>query len=274
MLTGVFQDQEIKRELSFGEIFSKTFEIYRRDFAKYFVLFVVIEAIIGVVTALARTYFVLPNIASNATPEQVLNWLPGFLGMLGLLVGSIFLVSVVFFPIAQGSAIKLASEQIERGHADLGASFNFAASRLLWIWALSIVVGILVTLGFIALVIPGVILAVMFILAFPVLIIENKGVFDSMSRSRVLVGNRWLKTLGVFIVLAIMVGIASAIVSAIAAPFGVASPVVNGVLSAFYQPLFPILLAVYYYSNLARTSLVTVTQTPASPTPQSYARKY
>ncbi len=240
--------------------------MYQRDFVKYFVLFAVVEVIIGVVTTLAQRAFVLPTLPSNPTPQQFFNWFPGFFGILVPLVISIFVVTVVFFPIAQGSAIKLASEQIEKGQADLGRSVRFAASKLVWIWALSILVGIIVLLGFVALVIPGIILAIMFALAFPVLLLENKGVLDSMGRSRALVGNRWLKTFGTFLVLAIIVGIAAAIVSAISAPFGIASPVVNGLLSALYQPLFPILLTVYYYSNAARITPVTAGQMPVAPT--------
>jgi len=171
----------------------------------------------------------------------------------------------VFFPIAQGSAIKLASEQIEKARADLGESIRFAASKLIRIWALSIVVGIIVVLGFIALIVPGIILTIMFSLAFPVLLIENKGVFDSMRRSRELVGHRWLKTFGVYLVLGIIVVVASFIAGAISRPFGVASPVVNGLLSALYQPLFPILLAVYYYSSLARITPLPASRMPSAP---------
>jgi zinc-ribbon domain len=258
-------DQGTKRELSLGEVVSKTFEVYRQDFTKYFIIFAVVEVITGVVTALARRAFVLPTLPPNPTPQQFFNWFPGFFGALVPLVASIFVVTVVFFPIAQGSAIKLASERIDKGQADLGASVRFAASRLLWIWALSIVVGTIVVLGFIALVIPGIILAIMFALSFPVLLIENKGVLDSMGRSRELVRNRWLKTFGTFLVFAIILGIASGIVSAISGPFGVASPVVNGILSAFYQPLFPILLTVYYYSNLVRIAPPAAGQTRMSP---------
>ncbi len=51
------------------------------------------------------------------------------------------------------------------------------------------------------------------------------------------------------------------------APLGIIiGPVVNGILSAFYQPLFPILLAVYYYSNLARTAQAPAGQMPMAPT--------
>lgn len=264
--------EPIKRELSLGEVISKTFDLYRRDFIKYFVLFAVIEVIIGIVTTLAQHAFVFPTLPPNPTPQQFFNWFPGFFGVLIALVGTVFIVTIVFFPIAQGTAIKLAAGQIEGGgQSDLGESLRAATSKLVSIWALGILVGIAVVLGFIALIIPGIILAIMFALAFPVLLIENKGVLDSMGKSRMLVSNRWLKTFGTFLVLAIIVGIAAAIVSAISAPFGFVSPVVNGLLSALYQPLFPILLTVYYYSNVARTApLNTAGQMPTT-TPASAA---
>ncbi|OLE75801.1 hypothetical protein AUG19_04550 [archaeon 13_1_20CM_2_54_9] len=254
----------IKRELNLDEVILKTFELYRRDFTKYFVLFAVVGVIIGVVTTLARQALVLPTLPPNSTPQQVFDWFPRFFGVLVPLVASIFVVTVVFSPIAQGSAIRLASEQIEKGQADIGTSVRFVVSRLLSIWALSIVVGFIVFLGLIALIIPGIILAIMFSLALPVLLIEKKGVFDSMGRSRELVGHRWAKTFATFLVLAIIFIIASTIVGAISRPLGVAGPVVNGLLSAFYQPLFPILVAVYYYSNLARIAPVPAAQMPTA----------
>src|SRR6266704_3513358 len=257
-------EQVIKRELSLGEVLSKTFDLYRRDFAKYFVLFAVVGVIIGVVTALARQAFVLPTLPPNPTPQQFSNWFSAFLVAFFLLFASILSVSVLFSAIAQGSSIKLASEQIEKGHADLGASVRFAFSKLLWIWALSIVVGVIVILGLIALIVPGIILAIMFSLAFPVLLIENKGVLESMGRSRELVSHRWLKTFATFLVLGIVIIVASAIISAISGPLGVAGPVVSGLLSAFYQPLIPILLSVYYYSNLARITPPPTSQMPTS----------
>jgi hypothetical protein len=87
-----------------------------------------------------------------------------------------------------------------------------------------------------------------------------------MGRSRVLVSKRWLKTFGTFLVLGIVILVASLIFSAITAPLGIIGPVVNGILSALYQPLFPILLAVYYYSNLARISPAPAGQMMSGPT--------
>lgn len=263
--------QGIDHELSVGEVITKTFEIYRRDFGKYFLLFAVVEVVIGILTSILDHAFALPSsVPPNTTSAQLVSIYGGFVAV-GLVT---FLLTVVFFPIAQGSAIKMASEQIETGRADLQPSVRFTASKLLLIWALTILVGIIVFLGFVALIIPGIILAIMFGLSFPVLIIENKGVLDSMSRSRGLVSNRWLKTFGTFLVIGIIVAIAAAIASLISAPFGVASPVVSGILAAFYQPLIPILLTVYFYSNRARLALRGETPMPPPPPGQATGTRF
>src|SRR5437660_4753861 len=259
-------EQGISHELGLGEVISKTFEVYRRDFAKYFVLFAVVGVIAHVVTALAQQAFVLPPLPVNPTPPQFSAYFSALFGALFLLLVVIFVVNIVFSTIAEGSAIRLASEQVTKGQVNLGASIRFAVSRLRSIWVLSIIVGIIVVLGFIALIVPGIILAIMFSLALPVLLIENKGVTESMGRSRQLVTHRSAKTFGTFLVLGIIVLVASLIFSAITAPLGIIGPVVNGILSSLYQPLFPILMAVYYYSNLARISQPPPGQMPVGPT--------
>src|SRR6266446_9780528 len=259
-------EQGISRELGLGEVISKTFEVYRRDFSKYFILFAVVGVIVQVFTTLAQQAFVLPTLPLNPTPQQFSTWFSALFAALLLLIAVIFVVNIIFSTIAEGSAIKLASEQITKGQVDFGASIRFVVSKLLSIWALSIVVGVIVFLGFIALIVPGIILAIMYSLALPVLLIENKGVTESMGRSRQLVSHRWGKTFGTFLALGIIVLVSSLIVSAITAPLGtILGPVVNGILSALYQPLFPILMAVYYYSNLARISQPPPGQMPMGP---------
>src|SRR5947209_5713562 len=88
--------QDINHELSLSEVISKTFEVYRRDFAKYFVLFAVVEVIIMVLTTLAQHAFVLPTLPPRPTPQEVFIWLPGFYAALIPLVGSILVVNLVF----------------------------------------------------------------------------------------------------------------------------------------------------------------------------------
>ena len=258
-------EQAIARELTIGEVISKTFDFYRRDFVKYLVIFLIVEAIIGVLTTLATRAVVLPPLPPTATAQATLNWLPGFLSALFLLIALSVIISLVVGPVATGSAIKMASQEIEKGQADLGASVRFTLSKLVWLWLLSIIVGVIIVLGFIALIVPGIILAIMFSLAIPALLIENIGVLPTMGRSRKLVDHRWGKSFALFLVLGIILLIAGVIASLISAPFGSASSIVSSLLSAFYAPLAPIALTIYYYSNVARLAPPQMSQAPTSP---------
>lgn len=249
-------DQGISRELNLGEVVSKTFELYRRNFAKYFVLYLVVEAVIGVISTLAYNAFILPTLPVDATAQQIANWFLGFAGTLAELVVAVGVVSLVFGTIAFGGTVKMASEEVENRSIDLSGAVRFAATKLLWMWVLGLLLGIIIVLGFIAVVVPGIILAIMFSLAFQALLIEGAGITGSMSRSRELVGHRWLKTFATFLVFLIIIGIASGVVNAISAPFGDASRLVSSVLSAFYQPILPVATTIYFYSNRARISPV------------------
>jgi hypothetical protein len=241
------EGQGIVQELSFGDVLSRTFEYYRRDFVKYFILFAVVEVIVGVLDTLVQRSIVLPTITQNTVAQQLVGFFGAFIELIALTA----IVTLAFVPFAYGGAVKMVSEAVQNGRVDLGASVRLALSRLIWIWVVGVVVAIIVFLGFIVLVVPGIILTIMFSLVLPVIIIEGPG-FQSLGRSRKLVSKRWLKTFALLIVFGITIGIAGVIVGLISSLFGVASTVVSSILSALYLPLVPIMLTVYYYSNAAR----------------------
>lgn len=253
--------QGITRELSLGEVISKTFELYRSNIVNYVILFAVVELIYGVITTAISQSAIIPSLPTNPSSQQFAN-LSSYLGTLIAAVALIAVVALVVFPIAEGSIIKMASEEIQTGKAEIGPAVRFAASKLLSMWAVGIIVGVIVFLGFIALIIPGIILAIMFSLALPALLLENAGVFGSLGRSRELVGHRWLKTFATFFVLGIIIVIIAAVLSLLSLPFGPASTIVNSLLSSLYEPLFPIALTVYFYSNHVRISSTQTSQAP------------
>jgi len=258
--------QGITRELGIGEVVSKTLELYQREFMKYFILFLIVEAIYGLVLTAVQHAIqqvaAAPALPANPTMQQVTNWLGTYIGPALATGAATLLIALVFYPVIYGSAVKMASDQIKSGHVDIETAVRFGASKLIWMWILGLVVGIIVFIGFVALIIPGIILSIMFVLVLPVLLIENTGVLGTMNRSRELVGHRWLKTFGTFLVFVIVIGIAAAIAGAISRPFGFASTEVSSILSALYLPIVPIALTVYYYSNLARIAPVQPGQAP------------
>ena len=198
-------------------------------------------------------FIILPaQLAPNSTPDQILNWLPGYIAATIALAVATGFVSWIVGSMAQGISIKYTSDFLEKGEASLGSSFSFAGSRILSILAASLITGVLIFLGALAFVVPGIILAVMFSLVIQTIIIENTGALESLSRSRQLVKDRWLKTFGLLLLLGIIVFVVVGISSVISSPFGVASTLVSSVLSALILPIIPIGFTLYYYSMEAR----------------------
>jgi hypothetical protein len=243
------------RELTIGEILTQTFSLYSEKFIQFLIPFLVAGTITGLLTMGVSYVITIPEILPpTATAEEVLNWLPGYLMALlsvTLLTG---IIAWIIGHIAEGISIKLTSDTLEKGQANLQESFNYTMSRLLSLLAVSIITGVLIAIGMIALVIPGIILAIMFSLVVPVVMIERMGALESLSRSRFLVSNRWLKTFGLLLLFYVIIGIVSMLVAVASMPFGLASSLVSGILTAFIQPILPIGLTLYYYSMIARVT--------------------
>lgn len=76
--------------------------------------------------------------------------------------------------------------------AELGEVLRKGFSRLGSVWVVGLLSGILIGLGFCALIVPGLILLTRYWLAMPVAVIESPGIWPSMKRSEDLTeGNRW-----------------------------------------------------------------------------------
>jgi hypothetical protein len=249
------------QELSIGEILGETFSLYSEHFMHYVIPFLAAGVITGFLTLLVSLAIIVPAYSPPSTPAELLSWLIGYLAVLIAFSIVTGIIGWIIGYIAQGIAVKFTSETFEKGRANLQTSFNFTMSRLLSILAASIITGILIVVGLIALVIPGIILAIMFSLVVQTIIVEDIGALESLSRSRRLVSNRWLKTFVLLLVLFIIVAVVSGIAGLIAGPFGLASGLVSSIITAFIQPIMPIAMTLYYYSMLART-------TPQPPQPQ------
>jgi len=250
----LMESKKPQSELSIGEILTQTFNLYSRNFANYLIPFLAAGILTGLVTMAVRSAIVIPIAPVHPTPQQLSAW---FSTYLTATITSLFLSGIVTWianGITTGITIKFTSDMLERGQANLQASFNFTLTKILFLLAASIITGILIVLGLIVLVVPGIILALMFSLVYPAIMLEGTGILESFSRSRVLVSNRWLKTLVLLLVLGIIVGIVSGIVGIITAPLGIVSPLISSILTAFITPIFAIAITLYYYSMKARTA--------------------
>jgi len=245
------------REYSVTDIIGRSVNLYSRHFVNLYLPFLATAIVNGLFGLLIYAVIPAPSIwfpftyTYTFTPED----LPRFLAYLWTFVGVAVLTGIVSWVLANlatGVATRYASDVIEKGRADLSESFSYAATRLLSLLIAGIITGILIVIGMILLIVPGVILFLMFAVVVPSIIIEKQGIFESLGRSRKLMGRRWLKALALFILLLIIGAIVSLVASSISVFFGPIQPLVSAIITAVFNPLYAVAVVHLYYAMLAK----------------------
>jgi hypothetical protein len=124
-------------------------------------------------------------------------------------------------PLVQGALVELVQDEHEaREPRPLSRLYADALGRVLPLLGVSVLVGLGVGLGFVLLVVPGILLWTRWSVAVPVLVLERVGVVDSMRRSWELVRGRgrsvwWLfvKVLLVVCITQVLVGLGGAMLA-------------------------------------------------------------
>lgn len=127
--------------------------------------------------------------------------------------------------VLQGVIVFVAISKLNGRAVETGEAVNVGARFGLPLFGLAIISTMGIGLGFLLLFVPGLILAVMWAVAVPALIMEKRGVFASLQRSRDLTrGHRW-SIFGLLVVWFVISIIVSMIVQAISGAAGVTSTV-------------------------------------------------
>jgi len=252
--------------LSIEETLTWTFDLYSRNFVIFFIPFLIAGLISGILSIPILSYLSkISQIDFTEPPDVVWSQFWNFFLTLLALAFVLGIISWIIGDMISGVCIKCASDLIEKGKASLGESFNFTVYKLPSLLIATLITGILTALGLLALILPGIIIYIMFFLVIPIIMIENIGALDSLSRSRRLVSNRWLKTFVLALIVGLIIGIPVFILNLITAPFGIYSSLVGSVITAFVQPIIPISLTLYYYSMLAKEEQQRIPPPPPPP---------
>ncbi len=125
-----------------------------------------------------------------------------FHSIVDLIVGQIVSVTLVYGTIQalRGRQVTI-GECLSEGLKRLGAALGVA-----------ILSGIGIALGMIVLIVPGLILAAMWAVAIPAAVIEEKGAFESLSRSQELTSERRWRVFGAYLVAGLITVVGGAIV--------------------------------------------------------------
>lgn len=158
-----------------GRVIQRTFASIRQNWA----IFVIAATLLVGVPTLLQTYGQTEMAFEPSASSLALTGI----GWVLWVVGSYML---------QGMVVKASFSGLNGKPMTLGAAFEAGARLFLPLLGLAIIVGLGTMLGVILLIVPGIILAVMWSASTGALVVEGRGVFESLQRSRDLTrGYRW-----------------------------------------------------------------------------------
>jgi hypothetical protein len=214
----------MNQKLDTAGVFERLFEVYRAQFT-----------------------LIVPAAILVFLPVAIINGAVVAGGGIGLLLLAL-VVSTIGSVWLQGMVIE-AVRDIEDGRRDftLGELFRSVMPVLLPLFGVGLLAGLGIALGFVLLIVPGLILLTWWAVVAPVVVIERRGL-DAFGRSRELVrGNGW-QVFGVIVVVFIIQFLANNILGAI---FGGADSFVGALLASLISngliaPLSAIAAAIIY----------------------------
>lgn len=140
----------------------------------------------------------------------------------------------------QASLIYGTISTLRGGTPSLSETLSRSLQALLAVIVIAIILSIVMSIGFMLLIVPGLILMAMFWVAIPVAVVERSGIGAAFSRSRELTsGHRW-SIFGLFVVIAVIAVVVQIIVGMI---FGFAGAQNVSVLGTWVTQLVSMIVA-------------------------------
>jgi len=183
-----------QKQFSFGTVISQSFSVFFSNLVPFCLV-----ALIVMLPLLIYNLLVVSPTDSQLSPSQ----------LVGLVIQSVLTQLMA-------ATVAFATFQYLRGQpVGIAECLSRGLSLIVPVVGVALLSGLLVGIGTVLLVVPGIIVAVMLWVAIPVAVVEHPGVVDSLKRSADLTkGHRWT-IFGIVIVIAIILGIIGAILGAI-----------------------------------------------------------
>ncbi|HJU47013.1 MAG TPA: hypothetical protein VJ689_02705 [Gaiellaceae bacterium] len=188
--------------MTIGAVLGEAWSLYTRFFARFLVIALIVFAVVNVVYALLDAALYDDDDLSSAT-----SWILVAISVAASTIGTFWL---------QGAFVK-AVQDVRDGTFDSTTSEIFGAVTpvLGTLIVAGILAGLGIGIGFILLIVPGVILLTWWAVIAPVIVVEHKGVIDSFGRSRELVSGFFWPVLGIVLITALLTGVAGGILTAV-----------------------------------------------------------
>ncbi|MCB9819301.1 hypothetical protein H6789_01135 [Candidatus Nomurabacteria bacterium] len=218
-------------------------------------------SIVGANFSLFLTILLIPIIVSFFTALFAPNPATGVMVTYESVIYMILMVIYVIISILMSIALILA---INNNSLTAKDAYTQAMTYFWKYVGLSILMTIILMVGFLLLIIPGIILSVWFAFATYVLILENGGIVDSLKKSREYVRGKWWGVFGRLIVMSIFIALLAMAISMITVIMPNSS-IAEAVVAAFSLFLTPVAVAyMYLLYNEVKSSPTTAPEAPSS----------
>ena len=240
--------------MTVGDLLQTALNLYREN----------VSLFVGIVAVLTIPETIINVLIAAGSPSKLTTGnLGGYLGLTGLrsLVGLIFTIMIV------GALTQaVAARYLGRPMTISGAYDSLGVSTFVTLALASILVGLVVGLGFVLLIIPGIYLAIRLVFVPQAIVLERKGVMDAFSRSWNLVEGSWWRVLGIVLVFGIVVAVVSGILGAILGAIfigilhtgtgttatAILSTIIGAIVTVFIQPFELAGFVMLYYDLRVR----------------------
>lgn len=227
-------------KIDIGRVIGRGFEALRAHFLPFFA----VAALLAGAPSFFMQYWMLSGVATY-DPNYIISF-----EYWGPILGS-YLAMMVAGAVLQGVLVRSTILTLSGREADLSHSVMLALRLVIPIILASIVVAILTGIGFLFLVVPGVMIYCAFIVTIPALIEERRGIFGSMQRSRDLTRGSRKRIFVLLVVFWVFSVVISTVLNAIAgiSPIGtygakLPDPILAGTAAAIGGALYSVIVAV------------------------------
>jgi hypothetical protein len=234
--------EAITNRIEPGRVIGEAFETYRNHAGALLVGALLVIGVAGVIEGLLST--------SGSF----------ILGIIGALVG----LAAVF--LYTGYVVKLVQD-VRDGRRDfsVGELFSSATPYLGTLILAGILAGIAITIGFVLIIIPGLILLTIWAVISPSIVVEDKGVFESFGRSRELVRGQGWQVFGAIVLTFLIVVVVGIVATLIGNAIGDAGLVIlRAVGNVITAPVWALVASILFFDLGGGQGAQTA---PATPTP-------
>jgi len=215
----------VGRPIDVGDVLSKSVDLIRR-----YPALLIPQAIVLVISLAADL--------TGSAPLGLLSF-----GLLNLVL---LIASLIVGIIITGTYPTVIQEALQGRPISISEGFRQASAKFWSLVVAGIVVGILVIIGFIAIIVPGIIFITWYAYTVPAIMLENKGALEGMSASKAFGRDKKLSTFLIFLVFIVV----SIIVSAIGGGISIFSPlagrIVGSILSMPVDAWFAVVITYTY----------------------------